>query len=287
VVGVNGARCNGIYLAPCGPSWRCIYHVRFSTRCFWSNSVAPEINRSRHASKRGTNVIDNKPFERFVFETRGVQTFGDLSYLLRESHEGVVAAAVRAAERVSWPSSWGGGSTFEAAVDWVKRTPASPPRLLLYVREEYKKIAKPLGLWGENQRATHNGTITLRTESGGMLLLADKRKCPYLLKTERMSPPTGLRQLAAPAGVSCATACRQIGARCDEATLEWGNTCEALAQHFACEAGCGHQVGPELPAYAAATDLDTHKQCLISDIAVSTCGAAFQKTQRLCSCSRA
>ena len=30
---------------------------------------SPEINRSRHASKRGTNVLDNRPFERFTFET--------------------------------------------------------------------------------------------------------------------------------------------------------------------------------------------------------------------------
>ena len=66
--------------------------------------------------------------------------------------------------------------------------------------------------------------------------------------------------------------------------LEWGNNCDAMAKFFRCEAGCGHQVGPELPAYASAQDLDTHGQCLISDIAVSTCKAAFKKTERLCAC---
>ena len=51
-----------------------------------------------------------------------------------------------------------------------------------------------------------------------------------------------------------------------------------------CEAGCGHQVGPELPAYAESPSLDTHRQCLISDIAISKCEAKFGKTRRLCRC---
>jgi hypothetical protein len=133
-------------------------------------------------------------------------------------------------------------------------------------------------------QATHNGTITLHTKRGATLMLADRRKCPYLSDGERLMPPAGMRQLKAPAGVSCAVACEREGVRCDEPSLEWGNTCESLARHFACEGGCGHQVGPELPAYASARDLDTHKQCLISDIAVSTCAASFKKTERLCTC---
>ena len=62
------------------------------------------------------------------------------------------------------------------------------------------------------------------------------------------------------------------------------NTCEALGAAFACEAGCGHQVGPELPAYAESPSLDAHRQCLISDIAISKCEAKFGKTRRLCRC---
>ena len=163
--------------------------------------------------------------------------------------------------------------------------PASePPTVLLYVREQYRDVAKALGLWAEHPRATHNGTIALRTRGGGRLLLADRRKCPYLSDGERVRPPGGMLQLAAPAGTSCDTACAAAGARCDAPALEWGNTCEAMARHFKCEAGCGHQVGPELPAYASAPDLDTHRQCLISDIAVSTCSANFRKTSRLCTC---
>jgi len=90
--------------------------------------------------------------------------------------------------------------------------------------------------------------------------------------------------VARAAGVSCNEACSSVGGYCDGPTLEWGNTCEALAAHFACEAGCGHQVGPELPAYASSADLDTYQQCLISDIAVSECKAKYAKTRRLCTC---
>ena len=141
-----------------------------------------------------------------------------------------------------------------------------------------------MGLWGENPRAFHNGTIRLHPPSGGTLLLADRRHSPYIEPSERLMPPSTMRQMKAAAGVSCDRACADVGLRCDATQLEWGNTCEAMAKMFPCEAGCGHQVGPELPAYAASPTLDTHKQCLISDIAISTCAAAFGKTERLCTC---
>ena len=43
-------------------------------------------------------------------------------------------------------------------------------------------------------------------------------------------------------------------------------------------------MGAELPAYVVAADLDTHGQCLITDIAFSKCKAKFGKTARLCRC---
>ena len=258
--------------------------MRLSSTSKGRECVAPEINRSRHASKRGTNVVDNKPFERFTFERTGVRSFGDLTYMLKETHDPALAATVKSAARVAWPNAWGGGKSFESAVGWVNSLPRSPPQLLIYQREEYKTIAKALGLWGENQRATHNGTIRLRTRSGGTLLLADRRKCPYLESGEKSKPPPGMQQIAAGLGASCDATCASAGGRCENQVLEWGNNCEAMARHFGCEAGCGHQVGTELPAYAEVSDLDTHRQCLISDIAVSECKAAFKKTRRLCSC---
>ena len=101
---------------------------------------------------------------------------------------------------------------------------------------------------------------------------------------ERWRPQPGGRNVVAAAGKSCHEACAAEGGSCVQKELEWANTCEALGAAFACEAGCGHQVGPELPAYAASPSLDTHRQCLISDIAISKCEAKYGKTSRLCRC---
>ncbi|KOO21581.1 Alpha-1,3-mannosyl-glycoprotein 2-beta-N-acetylglucosaminyltransferase [Chrysochromulina tobinii] len=261
--------------------------MRLSTTTRGRECVVPEINRSRHASSHGTNVVDNTPFERFTFEKQGVDSFGDLSYLLQAPYEKVVHAAVEGAQQLEWPTAWGGATDKEAALPWMARLPKERASLLLYTREEYRQLAKPLGIWEESQRATHNGTITLRTPNGATLLLADRRKCPYLPEGLQLRPPKGMQTVAAEAGVSCDVACRQAGARCDMKTLEWGNSCAAMAAHFGCERGCGHQVGPELPAYAASPDLDTYQQCLISDIAISQCAAGYAKTRRLCTCAPA
>lgn len=269
---------------PGAPTTGWDHWMRLTSTSRGRECVAPEINRSRHASSRGTNVLDNKPFERFSFERTGVTSFGDLSYLLHDANEKAVSETVRQARRLEWPGAWGGATAKDVAMRWVADLPASPPTLLLYTREQYKELAKPLGLWGENPRAFHNGTIMLHPPSGGTLLLADRRHSPYIDPSERLTPPSTMRQMKAAAGVSCDRACANAGLRCEAPQLEWGNTCEAMAKLFPCEAGCGHQVGPELPAYAASPTLDTHRQCLISDIAISTCAAAFAKTERLCTC---
>jgi len=62
------------------------------------------------------------------------------------------------------------------------------------------------------------------------------------------------------------------------------NTCEALKQHFPCEDGCGHQVGQEIPAYVHDRSRDTALQCLVTDDAISSCGAHVPVTTRLCVC---
>lgn len=170
-----------------------------------------------------------------------------------------------------------------AAQTWLRSVKTA--ELLVYTREEYRTLAKPLGIWAESQRATHNGTITLSTEGGGLLILADRRRCPYLEGNEQLRPDPQARAIGAANGASCTETCKAAGGRCDTATLEWGNTCEMLETHFPCEAGCGHQVGPELPAYASSPTLDTYQQCLVSDIAISQCDAKYAKTRRLCFCA--
>ena len=268
---------------PSAPTTGWDHWMRLSSTSHGRECVVPRINRSRHANSRGTNVLDNRPFERFTFEKKGVTDFGDLSYLMQQPYEDAFARDVRDARRSEWPAAWGGSRTQGAAEAWIGSI--KTVELLTYTREQYRDLAKPLGIWAEAQRATHNGTISLQTKGGGLLLLADRRKCPYLEHGERLRPRSNDRPVAAAAGVSCDEACRLAGGNCDAPALEWGNTCTLLQAHFPCEAGCGHQVGPELPAYASSSSLDTYRQCLVSDIAISKCEAKYAKTRRLCFCS--
>ena len=255
--------------------------MRLSSTSHGRECVVPEVPRSRHKpGKQGnTNVRDNRPFERFAFERNGVDDFGDLSYLKRDAYDAEIRSLFDGATLVRPPSTRGA----DGAVGWLTNLPAGS-HLLPYIREEYQNYAKPLGLWAESPRATHNGTLVLRTANGATFLFADRRRSPWLPAAERRRPPRGGREVVAAPGASCADACKEGGGRCETPELEWVNDCDALARHFPCEAGCGHQVGSELPAYAHQASLDTHRQCLVSDIAFSKCEAKFAKTTRLCFC---
>ncbi|KAL1504362.1 hypothetical protein AB1Y20_010768 [Prymnesium parvum] len=268
---------------PRAPTTGWDHWMRLSATSRGRECVVPRINRSRHANAHGTNVRDNRPFERFSFERHGVDDFGDLAYLLRDRYETGVEQSIRRAQRRVWPEAWGGGTALEAAKPWMGQVKST--ELLVYTREQYRELARPLGIWAEAPRATHNGTISLQTAGGGVLLLADRRHCPYLELEEKLTPAPGDRPIAAVEGVSCDDTCAHAGGKCDPRTLEWGNNCETMQAHFPCEAGCGHQVGSELPAYASSTSLDTYQQCLVSDISISQCGAKYSKTRRLCFCS--
>ncbi len=39
------------------------------------------------------------------------------------------------------------------------------------------------------------------------------------------------------------------GLACSAEMLYFANKCDVLLSLFTCEEGCGHQIGPELPAY--------------------------------------
>ena len=82
------------------------------------------------------------------------------------------------------------------------------------------------------------------------VLLADRRASPHLRAAERAPRPAGGVAVAAARGVSCDDTCARHakggggGAlRCRDAWLPFVNDCGALRSAFACEAGCGHQVG--------------------------------------------
>jgi hypothetical protein len=81
-----------------------------------------------------------------------------------------------------------------------------------------------------------------------------------------------------------ACACTLSIVSCDERELEFMNRCDALAAAFACEGGCGHQIGLELPAYVADRRAATAGQCLVTDGPMPRCAASHPATARLCAC---
>ena len=89
---------------PVRPTTGWDHWFRLSTTSRGRECIVPRINRSRHANKKGTNVLDNSPFERFSFEAKGVRDFGDLSYLLRPAFDAHLAAQIESATRVSLPA---------------------------------------------------------------------------------------------------------------------------------------------------------------------------------------
>ena len=265
--------------------------MRIPTTSHGRECIVPEVPRTRHVPiGKGTNVVNNAQFERFAFDSVGVSKrddgFGDLQYLLKPAYDAYLASLVRQANVTTLviPAPASRRPKVGYASHLIDALPPGSITLVLYLREGYKQIALPLGLWPEAPRGTRGGLIALRTPKGAHLLLADQRRCTLLPDELRVFPKRNYLDLVAHIGETCSDACARKGLRCDEPELEWVNNCDALQKHFACEGGCGHQVGSELPAYASDVSLDTYQQCLFSDIAVSKCDSRYTKTIRLCRC---
>lgn len=144
-------------------------------------------------------------------------------------------------------------------------------------------MAPRVGLPSGPPRATHKGASIISFK-GVPLILADKRACPYLLPAEQIRPNANVQYLAASQGQSCSRACSAAGKRCAGDHLQWANSCAVLATLFPCEAGCGHQVGTEIPCYVQDTSQVTHQQCLTTDTTSESCEAAHHSTRRACPC---
>lgn len=134
-------------------------------------------------------------------------------------------------------------------------------------------------------RSTHRG-LTIVGHKGATVILADRRLAPYLAAHdgEAITPDPSVRFIGAEQATSCDAACHKQGLRCRGDHLQWANTCDVLASVFACEAGCGHQIGQEIPCYVNDPTQVTHQQCLTTDGAPTSCKAQHRSTARVCPC---
>lgn len=124
-----------------------------------------------------------------------------------------------------------------------------------------------------------------RADGGGRLFVVDRRRGgQFLAEDEAWKPAVGAKTMVARQGQSCESRCGQEGMRCAERELEFVNSCADLAAHFPCEAGCGHQIGEEIPCYVSDPAAPTYQQCLVTEQRMPRCKAAHRSTTRLCSC---
>jgi hypothetical protein len=263
--------------------------IRLSTSMNGRECIIPEIPRTKHISSHGTNVNSAqavKKFQKYAFidETGGNPNgFPDTRALLSENYATAMQGMVSGAVRVRHLNE----------VDQVKNTnmqrAGSNSFLVLYKREEFERLAPEFGLFPTQARGWHEGIIISRvpqghSQAGRPLLLADVRKAKYIKVNERMEQNTGTLKVAAARGQSCEEACRARKKGCLEDQLEFLNTCESFSGIFPCEAGCGHQIGAEIPCYVADRTQPTYQQCLITDHGTVRCGSKHMSTQRICAC---
>lgn len=239
--------------------------------------IVPEVPRTHHFDAHGTNVKKGSPLAKrlaAMLESKlPPGKLGDLSYLLHDKYEEHIRTLVRTAELVH--------------PDRLNSLEREGTYVLPYVREDYANLAKQLWLSPAQARTAHRGVvITRHPQSHAKLLLVDRRHSEGLLPEKEQWRPHPLgRVLKAEPGESCQGLCGRLHLRCDSRELEYANNCEALQRAFPCEAGCGHQVGKELPAYVHQQARDTGMQCLMTDDALPTCAAQCQATTRLCVCT--
>lgn len=229
--------------------------------------VFPEVPRVKHVATGGsTNVRGGEAaaFERRAFAGSVVVDAFALAGFDAEELE----KDVRRAKRVS----------VEAAV----RTTEDVSVVVRFV-EDHQKLAKLFDLWHTELRGANRfGVLALKRKGGHTIYLVDERCCPWL--AERLAN-AGVVLKASQPGVACAHVCRAAGRACDPRLLVFADRCELLREHFPCPGGCGHQLGPELPAFVAKPGRDTSGQCLVSNGGFTpTCDAKHPATQRLCVC---
>ena len=240
-----------------------------------SACVFPEVGRVKHISKSGSTVHNPAPYERLAFQGNDARP-GPFQFPAGGS-DGVVAdyaAFLRAGI-----ASSGRQTTFP-------ELPAVSigPVTVFYKRKDLSMLYAALGdapPMNAEPRSSFRGVTTLRRQ-GHLLFLVDDVACKWAPVSQAPS-----RVVAGARGQSCDAVCAAQGRACSDDALHRmaspiGSMCRTMRTLFACEAGCGHQVGQELPAYSVAPD--TAGQCLVSDSAVSVCAASHASTSRACAC---
>jgi hypothetical protein len=255
--------------------------------------VVPEVSRVRHIGSSGTTVNDpgNHLYSRFAVAdvppaALTVLGGGRSSGLASSDYDFAISQLFTSLQGEETPriTISKAASLYHATLSGVRDPAGVHTRFVVpYQREEWEQLKFGFGFITGQPRATHKGAIVLHL-SGVTLVLADRRKCAWLRPNEKLLPDPKLQPVAGLQGETCDHACSRLGKRCQDAQIEFVNSCAALAAVFQCANGCGHQVGLEIPCEVVDPNKDTYGQCLTTDEGSPTCRSSFVASRRLCAC---
>ena len=240
--------------------------------------IYPEVSRTHHIAKKGTNVneqVQKKIYDRMLLASYAPRSFGNLTATLsRTAYDDASAREISEAVLVQ---------RYEEAFALANSLQHQGKAFLVpYVRDQFKRIAEQNGLFGM-PRGQHDG-IMRAVIGGRTIFFADRYRAQLLPTDARILPAPNISFIAAAQGRNCIETCSSIGKVCDDKQQEFANNCETMASLFPCEAGCGHQMGAELPAYVPDPSVATFQQCLIFTEGAASCKSAHKSTARACAC---
>lgn len=243
--------------------------------------LAPEVSRNRNIGVLGATVTASSA--RFLTDSAvssGTTDFGhmDLSYLYQHRYGVAMQRLMDSATRVTDPQD----------ITVLLRSGAPPistkgPFLVTFLLEDFKGLSTRLKIM-DHPRATHHGVMVVR-KAGSLILLADRRTCPYLRPEESEPRATGVSLVIGEEAQSCTSACIEAGATCHAPEMQFLSSCLELQQHFPCERGClGGVLGEDMPNYVSSTSKPEAKGYCQTSTVYPTCDGSHWSTQRLCPC---
>ena len=310
---------------PSKPSTGWDHYIRQQTKTSDKREcIYPEIPRTKHISKHGSNVNTAEQVQRFA-----LYNFIDDLHSSTSSHSWFQSVTLGIFDRTESEESNSKRNNNEMKKDItnLKNNPfgdtsyllysrykvamkavlsssivlnslngliSGPPStsyvssfIYYYKREEFSTLSTKIGLPRTQERGWHLGVLQTRIPGTPSLLYLINRRYngPYISKEKLLTLSRNVEIISANQGKSCNHACNAINKKCSINSFEFLNKCHQLKNIFKCEHGCGHQIGSEIPCYVNDILQPTHQQCLVTDgEGTITCESSHKSTKRLCGC---
>jgi alpha-1,3-mannosyl-glycoprotein beta-1,2-N-acetylglucosaminyltransferase len=228
--------------------------------------IIPELSRNFNIGEQGAHV-GRSEYDRFLrrisyYTGDSMVDFGDLSYLKYDAYS-------------------------DQLKNLFNKADGKNVRLELYTRETFPELARRYNIWDGAPRTQFRHATILRPNSAkdtdGVVVLADRRRCPFLSYDDRIFALSKVRALPGGQGKDCEETCSRQGLQCKESEFEFINDCASLEKVFGCEKGCSKEWGQDIPNYVSNPSNFYFQWCLITDI-VPSCTAKHADTSRLCPC---